>query len=179
MIDYNSRKDVKDRASRYRITNRKKLLEKEKIWRKKNPEKAKKIDKRKNKKRIQNPLVKIRCNVSRGIGLALRRCGGSKAGESIMKYLEFSVDDLKHHLENLFEPWMNWTNYGKYTAEWNDNDQKTWTWQIDHIIPVSEFKYDSMSHPEFKKCWKLLNLRPYSSRDNCLDGCNRTRHIRK
>jgi hypothetical protein len=91
MAEYNSRKEVKDRMVQYRIDNRKELRKKEKAWRDKNPDKAIAIAKRKSRKRMQNPLVKIRCNVSRGIGLALRRQGFSKAGESIMKYLDFSI----------------------------------------------------------------------------------------
>ena len=87
------------------------------------------------------------------------------------------MDELKSHLEQQFESWMNWKNYGKYNKNtWNDNDQLTWTWQIDHIIPHSTFNYESMEDEEFKKCWSLDNLRPYSSKQNFLDGVMRVRH---
>ncbi len=176
MKEYNSRLDVQNHMKKYRADNRKALREKEKAWREKNPEKAKEIDRRKLKKRMQNPIAKIRQNVSRGIGLALRRNGSSKAGDSIMNHLDFSIYEFKKHLEALFEPWMNWNNYGSYTKNWDDENPSTWRWQIDHIIPQSEFEYDSMDHAQFKECWKLTNLRPYSSKRNCLDGCNRIRH---
>jgi hypothetical protein len=72
---------------------------------------------------------------------------------------------------------MNWDNYGVYKAkEWDDNNQLTWKWQIDHIIPHSEFLYSSMKDPVFIKCWSLDNLRPYSAKNNCIDGCFRSRH---
>ena len=45
---------------------------------------------------------------------------------------------------------------------WNDNDQSTWTWNIDHIIPQSTLPYTSMDDEIFKKCWALENLRPLS-----------------
>jgi len=81
------------------------------------------------------------------------------------------LEDLKKHLESQFEEWMNWDNYGVYRVDgWDDNDSTTWTWQIDHIIPHSSFKYSSMEDEEFKKCWDLSNLRPYSSKQNIIDG---------
>ena len=103
----------------------------------------------------------------------------NKNNESCIKYVGFSMIELKIHIESLFEPWMNWDNYGVYNKNnWKDNDQSTWTWQLDHIVPHSEFKYDSYDHPDFKKCWCLDNLRPLSSKQNLIDGTNRTRHSR-
>ncbi len=88
------------------------------------------------------------------------------------------MSELKIHLENQFEPWMNWNNYGSYiSSKWNDNDQLTWTWQIDHIIPQSILQYSSVNDDTFKKCWSLDNLRPLSSKQNILDGLTRIRHI--
>lgn len=44
------------------------------------------------------------------------------------------------------------------------------------IIPQSCFSYTNMNEENFKKCWTLDNLRPYSAKLNSIDGCNRTRH---
>jgi len=177
--EYNSQSEVKIRMIEWRKNNRKSLRKTEKEWRKNNPEKAKEIANRKFKKRRQNPMFRIRYNVSRGIWFALYRNGSSKAGDSIMNHLEFTIDELKTHLESLFEPWMTWNNYGSYKlSKWNDNDPSTWTWQIDHIICQADLPYDSMDHPNFKKCWELSNLRPYSSKQNCLDGANKVRNKR-
>lgn len=72
---------------------------------------------------------------------------------------------------------MNWNNHGKYDPKtWDDNDPNTWTWQLDHIIPHSEFKYTSTEDEEFKKCWALNNLRPYSAKKNLIDGASKIRH---
>lgn len=60
--------------------------------------------------------------------------------------------------------------------KWDEKDSSTWTWQIDHIKPQSLFDYKSMEDDEFNQCWALENLRPYSSKQNWLDGINRTRH---
>ena len=84
---------------------------------------------------------------------------------------------LKQHLENQFESWMTWNNWGRYSLDtWKDDDQATWTWQIDHIIPQSDLPYSSMEDENFQKCWQLNNLRPLSAKQNILDGVNKIRH---
>jgi hypothetical protein len=120
---------------------------------------------------------KLKKNLSRSINFNLHRNFSSKNRKSCLSYLSYSMKELKKHLEYHFESWMNWNNYGVYKASsWNDNDESTWTWQIDHIIPHSTFKYTSMEDEEFKRCWSLDNLRPLSSKQNFLDGVNRERH---
>ena len=91
--------------------------------------------------------------------------------QSCWKFLPFSKEQLKQHLESLFEPWMNWNNHGQYKLKvWDDQDQSTWTWQIDHIIPHSSFHYSSMEDEDFKICWSLNNLRPLNSKQNLLES---------
>ena len=98
-------------------------------------------------------------------------------GDSTFEYLPYSKADLILHIEKQFEPWMNWNNQGQYNSKtWDDNDYKTWKWQLDHIIPHSDFKYDSLNHSDFQKCWALENLRPLSAKINLLEGVNRIRH---
>lgn len=96
---------------------------------------------------------------------------------SCLEYLPYTMKELKVHIESLFEPWMTWKNRGNYNAKtWNDNDPTTWTWQLDHIIPHSTFKYTSMEDQSFQDCWTLSNLRPYSAKLNIIDGASRIRH---
>ena len=88
-----------------------------------------------------------------------------KAGVSVVQGLSYSVTDLRIHIESQFESWMNWNNQGVYNkTTWDDNDQSTWVWQLDHIIPHSTFNYSSMEDQSFKECWALNNLRPYSAK---------------
>ena len=109
---------------------------------------------------------RLRKIMSNSIYCALYR---SKQG-SITKYLSYSFQELKQHLETQFESWMTLENHGKYDPKtWNDNDSATWNWQIDHIVPHSTFKYTSMKDQAFRDCWALSNLRPYSAKQNCLD----------
>lgn len=124
------------------------------------------------KKRLKTDSVfKLRRNVSRLVHFYLLKNNSSKNKISIIKFLPYTMQELKIHLEAQFEPWMNWENYGTYRVDiWDDTDPTTWTWQIDHIVPHSKFKYLSMEDQEFKDCWALTNLRPYSSKQNVIDG---------
>jgi hypothetical protein len=95
----------------------------------------------------------------------------SKNKQSFIKYLEYSIEELRSHLESQFESWMTWDNYGSYKKDsWKDDNQSTWTWNIDHIIPQSTLPYTSMEDDNFKLCWALNNLRPYSSKQNLIDS---------
>lgn len=125
-------------------------------------------------KRKNDPIFRLRNNVSRLIHFYLFKNGTPKNGKSILDFLEYTIIQLKLHLESLFEPWMTWQNYGVFRVEtWKDDDNSTWTWHIDHIIPHSKFNYTSMEDQEFKDCWALSNLRPLSAKQNLSDGNRR------
>lgn len=173
---YNSNIDVKKMQKKWRTENKKLLREKEKEWIKNNPEKYKEILKRKSAVQRKKPSFKIKAHISRQVNFALHRQGESKKGDSVIKHLAYTIEELKLHLESLFEPWMTWSNYGKCSKNWDDSDTATWTWNIDHIIPQSILPYMSMEDENFKKCWSLENLRPLSSKINSLEGSNKIRH---
>lgn len=127
-------------------------------------------------KRINDPCYRLRKICSGSINYYLKSNGSSKNNESCLKYLPYTIQELKEHLEKQFESWMTWDNQGTYNSvTWNE-DQSTWTWQLDHIIPQSTFKYISMEDQSFKECWSLSNLRPLSAKQNIIDGSNRIRH---
>ncbi len=121
-------------------------------------------------RRKSDPVYRMRKYISTQIYSALRK-QKSKKDTSIMNYLPYSINDLKSHLESQFESWMNWDNMGKYdNKSWDDNNDSTWKWNIDHIIPQSKLPYTSMKDDNFKICWALNNLRPLSAKQNILDG---------
>ena len=70
----------------------------------------------------------------------------SKPG-SMSKALGCKTHELRIHLESLFEPWMNWDNYGP-------------EWEIDHITPLSSFNLNNIE--EFNKACHHTNLQPLS-----------------
>lgn len=126
-----------------------------------------KIFKKLSDRYYSDPQFKFRRLVSISIARSLKNNGSSKGNQSITKYLPYTMQELKDHLESLFESWMNWSNHGSYNYnEWKDDDPSTWKWQIDHIIPNSSFNYTSMEDDDFKLCWALENLRPLSAKKN-------------
>jgi len=117
---------------------------------------------------------RLKNNISRSIREALSIQGITKGRRTIAKYLPYTMNQLKVHIENLFESWMTWENQGNYRKQdWDDNDKSTWKWQIDHIKPHSFFKYTSMEDLVFQQCWALSNLRPLSAKQNLSDGNRR------
>lgn len=67
--------------------------------------------------------------------------------------LNYSVQDLKIHLEKQFLPGMNWKNYGSH-------------WHIDHIRPLASFVVNGIDDPVILEAWCLTNLRPLWAMDN-------------
>lgn len=121
-------------------------------------------------------ISKLRSNISNSIYQALKQNSSSKH-ISCFKCLGYSTLQLKQHIESKFEFWMSWSNWGGYNPNtWNDAEPSTWTWNIDHIIPQSDLPYISMEDENFKICWSLSNIRPYSAKLNCLDGATKIRN---
>jgi hypothetical protein len=161
-----------------KVANDPLFVESERIRGREKAAKSKPIrNKQRKERRKVDPIYRLRAIVSKSVWAALKLNGGSKAGNSFTKYFSYSIDDLKLHLESLFEPWMNWGNQGRYNLKiWDDDDPTTWTWQLDHIVPQSTFDYKSMEEQSFRDCWSLNNLRPLSAKQNYLDGISRIRH---
>ena len=117
-------------------------------------EKTKKNRRKYEKKRRQeDKTYRISKSMSIMIWQALKN---GRIFKSWDKYLSYSVDELKAHLENQFREGMYWDNYGE--------------WHIDHIKPRSSFKYESENDIEFKECWKLENLQPLWASENMYKG---------
>jgi len=160
----------KEQEKEYYINNSEMIIERNSIYRINH---KKEISIKLNEKR-KDPLIKLRHNISNVIRWNIKF---PKKEKSCLKYLLFTIEKLKLHLEAQFAPWMTWENWGLYNRKtWNDNNPSTWTWQIDHIIPQSDLPYYSMEDENFKKCWALSNLRPFSAKQNIIDGSQRVRH---
>jgi len=102
-----------------------------------------------------DPTFRLRSLVSGAVHEGLKKSSARK-DNSTWKALPYTPQQLREHIENQFEEWMSWDNYGTGEGKWN----------IDHIIPQSKLRYDSLDHPNFQKCWALENLRPMCSIEN-------------
>lgn len=171
----NNKKVIQEKHKLYKQNNYDNIAQYKKDYYLENKEKINEYHRKYSKERQLNDInFKLRISLSKYISIGLKKRNLSKNGKSIMNVLPYTIQDLKEHLEKQFEPWMTWDNQGAYNKKiWDDNDQLTWTWQIDHIVPHSTFNYISMDDENFQKCWMLDNLRPLSAKQNILDGNRR------
>lgn len=78
----------------------------------------------------------------------------NQKSDHTLELLGCSLDELKVHLEQQFEPGMTWNNLG--------NDKRNW--QIDHIIPCAKFDFSNPIHQRI--CFNYRNLQPLWAEEN-------------
>ncbi len=121
------------------------------------------------KKKYKTDIVyKLRRNTSHAIIASIRKYSFSndridRLRKFIFDHLPYTADQLKAHIESLWEPWMSWDNYGRY-----NKDKRTW--QIDHIVAQSRLPFNSLEDENFRKLWDLGNLRPLDTVENIRKG---------
>lgn len=138
----------KEEAATYRATHERAV--KDRIWRQRNREYL--TEYRRQHLRA-NPQLRLKETLACAIATSLR---GRKAGRHWETLVGYTLAVLMCHLELLFQPGMTWENYGK--------------WHVDHIRPISSFRYTSPDDPDFRKCWALSNLQPLWAHDNLSKG---------
>lgn len=121
------------------------------------PEVRKRNNERKREKMKNNPALRLSRNVSALVYEALVVKQGLTKGGSTFKHLPYTPLELKEHIENQFNEHMSWDNYGDY-------------WHLDHIVPQAALIFDSLTHPNFQKCWALSNLQPLEKTKNMSKG---------
>jgi len=104
--------------------------------------------------RHANPQIRLNDGISCVICQSLN---GNKNGRHWEDLVGYTLNNLKTHLENLFDKYMSWDNYGYY-------------WHIDHIKPKSLFHFTKPEDKEFKECWTLNNLQPLEAIENIKKG---------
>ena len=173
-----NKEEILEKSRKYYKENKEEILEGNKKWREENKEKLREGNKKyrqENKEKIKkyrseyykekyhtDPCYKLRSIVSSSIWHYLKN---GKGGESIAKYLPYTIDQLREHLESQFEDWMTWDNHGLY----HPTEKR---WQIDHIKPQSVLLEGviSMDDPKFRECWALENLQPLEAMENAKKG---------
>jgi len=162
----NNKSKIKENKKEYYLDNKNEFLPRQKEYQSTH---KKERNERLSLRYKNDPVYRCRIILSTSIRDMLIDKKSSKNGKSCLDYLGYTIKELKAHIEKQFEPWMTWDNQGTYCVDtWNDNDTSTWTWQIDHIIPHSLFRYSSMKDQDFQDCWALSNLRPLSAKHNLL-----------
>ena len=158
----------KEKTKAYREANKEKIAEQNKAYREVNNFYYKEYNKnykrivdkdkvaaRKRERYKTEPLIKIKTNINRLINFSLKN-KSFKKNTKTEQILSCTIQQFKEHLEGLFEPWMNWDNYG------NPKDgifEPNKTWDIDHIIPTSS----GLTEDELVKLNHYTNLKPLCS----------------
>lgn len=109
-------------------------------YRKENKEE---INRKKRKENLSQMQI-LSHTISSAIYRVLKGIKSDRHWEDLVGY---SIQELKEHLEKQFTSEMSWDNMGEY-------------WEIDHIIPLNLFSYETEQDEQFKICWSLANLRP-------------------
>lgn len=95
-------------------------------------------------RRKSNPNTRMIAFMSKSLRKTIH---SGKQGASWTTLVPYTAKALLMHLRRLFEPEMTWQNYGT-------------EWHIDHIIPLSAFRFTSAADEQFQQAWALSNLRP-------------------
>lgn len=117
-------------------------------------------------KRKNNPIIKLKNNISSLIRMSIKG-RGYKKNTRTCKILGCSIEEFKIHIESQWEEWMTWDNYGKY------NGGKNYGWDFDHKIPISLAKTEKdvieLNHyNNFQPLCSYINR--YVKKDKIEDG---------
>ena len=86
----------------------------------------------------------------------LRALKGKIKSASTMKLIGCTLDELRRHMESLFEPWMTWENQGRGG------------WDIDHIKAC--FHFNLADPKQQRTCFNWSNLQPMEHIANLQKG---------
>jgi hypothetical protein len=148
---YQNNKDkVKVYQKKHYLMNKEKYVEKSRKWCENNKEKCKenRSVRKKNRKK-EDVLFRLKIKLKTDIYKSLKK---NKRSKKIEEIIGLNLLEYKKYIENQFEEWMTWDNWGLRT------------WHIDHIIPLSSAKTEE----EIYKLWNYKNLRPLSAKENLI-----------
>jgi hypothetical protein len=145
---------AKARMKAWESKNRERVNVTHRLWGLRNPDKVKSHQESTNKIRRGSPKGQINARMAAAVRRTLR--SDARNGHGWEKLVGYTVVQLKNHLEKQFLPGMTWENRK--------------LWDIDHIIPLSAFNFQSPENIDFKKAWDLKNLRPLWRFDNRSKG---------
>ena len=147
----NNKDKINKRNKEYRKNNKDKINKRNKEYRKNNKDKTNKYFRKRYKEDL---MFKLNNNISTMVRHSVKHRNLSKNGRHWEDLIINTIQEIIEHLEKNFLPGMSWKNHGRGG------------WHIDHIIPITFFKFSSTDDPEFKYCWSINNLQPLWAKDN-------------
>jgi hypothetical protein len=141
----------KIKRQNYYNANKDKVLEINRNWIRKNPEKRKEQKRIYMRTRRKDLSYRLFSNLRSRLSDTLRN---NRKTSKTLDLLGCSLESFKLHLQSLFLDGMTWDNYGFGEGKWN----------IDHVKPCAFFDF---SNPEHQKiCFHYSNLQPLWQIDN-------------
>lgn len=143
---------IKEYRKKYYQKNKDKIIKKSSEWCKSNKERClKNKSKRLIERKKDDILFKLKTKLKTDIYISLK---SKKRNKRLDEMLGITIMEFKEYIENQFESWMSWENWGLLT------------WHIDHIIPLSSAK----DVDELYELWHYTNMRPLSAKENLKKG---------
>jgi hypothetical protein len=143
---------INQQRKKYRENNKELVKQQDNTYRIKNKEK---INEYRKTRKEGDVLFKLKCNARSHISMILKKRGYTKKSKC-HEIIGCSYEEFKLHLENKFEPWMNWENRGLYNGDFN------YGWDIDHIVPLSS----ATTENELLLLFHYTNCQPLCSKIN-------------
>jgi hypothetical protein len=147
-----NREKLKYQKQEWSKKNRNRINETQKLWRELNKEDVYKKANEYVKKRKEDTIYKLICNIGTLIKVSILRNGFSKKSKT-GKILGCSFIEFKIYLESKFDENMNWENHGTY-------------WHLDHIVPISWAKDEQ----EVIRLNHYTNFQPLKASENQSKG---------
>lgn len=105
--------------------------------------------------RVASPQYKIAQNCRRRIREVVKLQGAHKSAATF-DLIGCTIEELRRHLEQQFQPDMSWDNYGRISG--------VQCWEIDHRLPCDSF--DLADATQQRACFNFQNLQPLWALDN-------------
>lgn len=154
----NNKEKAREYSKEYRKQNQERLKQDAKEYAETNKEKIKVYKRHHQRKRASTLKGKLNARMSARLRAALLK---GKQGKHWGDLVGYNVNDLIKHLKKKLPAGVTWENV-KANPE---------NYQIDHIIPVAVFNYQTTEDIDFQKCWALSNLQILSKQENLIKWC--------
>ena len=156
-IDKNKEK-INQTGKNYRKANSEKIKIRNKTYKENFPEKVRESNKKYLLKLVSTPEGRLKRNIYRSIRAFFKNEGITKNQKTI-DIFGCSFEEFRIYIENKFENWMSWDNYGNWNGYPKEKNQ---AWDLDHIIPLSS----AQSEEDIIKLNHYTNFQPLCSYTN-------------
>jgi len=136
------------------LNNKEKYNEYQKQYQLNNRDKINKLASKNQKKKRQDPKVKLHQAIRSRINERIKQIGTVKSKQTLKIVGLENWDLLREHIEKQFTEGMTWNNYGNTPNSWS----------IDHIVPISsavteEQVYELNHYTNLRPMWHIENIK--------------------